>query len=333
MARLPKIALVLTGGTIDALGRDRLDLVSYIESGRRLDPSQLLAQVPELKSIAELQVVPFRRVAGHGWVEADWLNLVRTIHRLLEADEAHGVVVTHGTNTIEETAYFLNLTAKSDRAVILVGAMRPASAISADGWLNLVNAVRVAAAPGSRGRGALLVMNDRIYAARDVTKSATYRLEAFQGRDLGPLGYADADGGVVYFHRTEKLHTMATDFDVRDIPALPRVDVVISYVGADGAMIDAAVKAGARGIVSAATGAGWPTPAEEEALKRARDKGIVVCISSRVGSGRVVRTPGHIQRRWVTADDLPPWKARILLALALTRTDDLEEIQRCFDVY
>ncbi len=144
--------------------------------------------------------------------------------------------------------------------------MRPSSAISADGYLNLVNAVKVAADPNSKGRGSLLVMNDSIYSGRDVTKTATYRVQAFQGRDLGPLGFADADGRIVYYHQTARKHTVNTEFDVWNLQSLPRVDVVVSYVGADGAMIDAAAAAGAKGIVSAATGAGRPTPAEDKAF-------------------------------------------------------------------
>ena len=199
-------------------------------------------------------------------MDKDWLDMVRTIHSIFDENRADGIVITHGTNTIEETAYFLTLTLKTDKPVVLVGSMRPSSAISADGYLNLLNAVRVAADPNSRGRGALLAMNDTIYGGRDVTKTATYRVQAFQGRDLGPLGYADADGKVIYFHRLEKKHTLDTEFEVRKLQSLPRVDVVVSYVGADGAMIDAAVAAGTKGIISAATGAGRPTPAEDEAF-------------------------------------------------------------------
>jgi L-asparaginase len=218
--------------------------------------------------------------------------------------------------------------------VVIVGSMRPASAISADGYLNLVNAVKVAADPNSRGRGCLLAMNDTIYNGRDVTKTATYRVQAFQGRDLGPLGFADADGKIVYYHQTVKKHTVGTEFDVRSLQLLPRVDVVVSYVGADGKMIEAAAAAGAKGIVSAATGAGRPTPAEDEAFDRVyKEKGVIMCLCSRVGSGRVVRSPGLAKRGFVAGDNLQPWKARALLALALTKTSNADEIQRMFDTY
>jgi L-asparaginase len=253
---------------------------------------------------------------------------------VFDQDQATGIVITHGTNTLEETAYFLNLVLKTDRPVVLVGSMRPSSAISADGYLNVVNAVRVAADPQSTGRGCLVMMNDTIFNGRDVTKNSTYRVEAFQSRDMGPLGVADADGKVVYYHRPERKHTTQTEFDVRATTALPRVDIVLSYVNADGIMIEAAAKAGARGIVSAATGAGRATPAQDDAFDRAyKEHGMLMCLCSRVASGRVVRSPALKRKGFVAADNLQPWKARILLSLALSLTTDADEIQRIFDTY
>jgi L-asparaginase len=334
MSNLPRIALILTGGTIDSVGKDRLDLAWYIEAGKRLGDGELLAQLPELKSIAEVEEVPFRRLPSHALIDRDWLDLIRLIHSIFDQGKADGIVITHGTNTIEETAYFLNLTLKTDRPVVLVGSMRPSSAISADGYLNVVNAVRVAAETSSRGRGCLLVMNDTIFNGRDVTKNATYRVEAFQSRDLGPLGYADGDGKIVYYHTPVKQHTVDTEFDVRTTQSLPRVDIVISYVGADGKMIEAAAAAGAKGIVSAGTGAGRPTPAEDDAFDRMfKEKGMIMCLCSRVASGRVVRSPGLTRRGFVAGDNLQPWKARLLLSLALTNTSSADEIQRMFDTY
>jgi L-asparaginase len=334
MSELPRVALIITGGTIDSVGKDRLDLAWYIEAGKRLNTGELLAQLPELGSIAKVEEVPFRRLPSHALVDKDWLDMARTIHEIFDGNKADGIVITHGTNTIEETAYFLNLTLKTDKPVVVVGSMRPASALSADGYLNLVNAIKVAADPSARGRGALLVMNDTIYSGRDVTKNSTYRVQAFQSRDLGPLGYADADGRIVYYHQSLKKHTVATEFDVRGLESLPRVDVVVSYVGADGRMIEAAAAAGARGIVSAATGAGRPTPAEDEAFDRMyKEKSVIMCLCSRVASGRVVRSPGLAKRGFVAGDNLQPWKARVLLALALTKTGDADEIQRMFDTY
>src|SRR5215831_16132901 len=306
MATLPRVALIITGGTIDSVGKDRLDLAWYIEAGKRLGDGELLQQLPELKSIAQVEEIPFRRLPSHALVDKDWLDLVRTIHSIADRDKADGVVITHGTNTIEETAYFLNL----------------------------VNAVKVAADPSSRGRGCLLVMNDTIFNGRDVTKNATYRVEAFQSRDLGPLGYADGDGKIIYYHTPVKNHTVNTEFDVRAMQSLPRVDIVVSYVGADGKMIEAAAAAGAKGIVSAGTGAGRPTPAEDETFDRMyKETGMIMCLCSRVAAGRVVRSPGLTKRGFVAGDNLQPWKARLLLSLALTKTNNANEIQRMFDTY
>jgi L-asparaginase len=177
-------------------------------------------------------------------------------------------------------------------------------------------------------------MNDTIFSGREVTKNSTYRVQAFQSRDMGPLGFADADGKVIYYHLPARRHTVETEFDVQSAQSLPRVDVVLSYVGADGTMIRAAVAAGAKGIVSASTGAGRPTPLEDEAFDKAyADHKVLMCLSSRVASGRVVRSPGLARRGFVAADNLQPWKARILLSLAMSKTNNADEIQRMFDIY
>ncbi|MCC6780612.1 MAG: asparaginase, partial [Hyphomicrobiales bacterium] len=182
MATLPRVGLILTGGTIDSVGVDRLDLAWYIEANRRLGDGELLAQLPELRTIAHVEEIPFRRLPSQALVDSDWLQLVEKIHSIFDRDQADGIVITHGTNTLEETAYFLNLVLKTKRPVVLVGSMRPSSAISADGYLNVVNAVRVAGDAQSKGRGCLVVMNDTIFNGRDVTKNSTYRVEAFQSR-------------------------------------------------------------------------------------------------------------------------------------------------------
>lgn len=206
--------------------------------------------MPELASVARIEPVPFRRIPSHAITDADLFDLAATVQDAFEPGGANGLVITHGTNTLEETAFFLHLTLKTERPVVVVGAMRPPSGLSADGDLNLLNGVRVAADPASAGMGVLVVLNDTIHSARDVTKTATFRVEAFQGRDLGPLGYADSDGRILYYHRPLRPHTTATEFDLGRIDALPRVDIVVSYLGADGALIDAAVGAGARAIIT-----------------------------------------------------------------------------------
>lgn len=326
----PTLALVSTGGTITAVGSDRLDLASYLENQSAVEPGGLLSAVPEAAAIAEVREIPYPKVVSHALTDADWLALRRRVAELLDDEGIDGVVVTHGTNTLEETAYFLSLTLPAAKPVVLVGAMRPASALSADGPLNLLNAIRVAAAPESAGRGVLVTMNDAVFSPRDLTKGATYRVNAFGSPDLGPLGYADADGKVVYYHRSERAPGALPAFSPEG-GSLPRVDIVVSYVGADATMVEAAVAAGAAGIVSAATGAGRPTPAELDALRAAADRGVVVCQSSRVAGGRVVRTRTSGEAGFVAADNLGPFKARVLLSLALTTTADPDTIQDMFD--
>ena len=332
-ASLPTIALIFTGGTIESIGKDRLDAAWYIENNVRLSNRDVIERVPELGEYADVLEVPFRKLPSHALVDRDWLELHKTLTATLTSAQTSGVVITHGTNTLEETAHFLHLTLKSPKTVVLTGAMRPASALSADGDLNLLNAVIVAASPAATGLGVLVVMNDTVISARDAVKMQTYRVQAFAGRDVGPLGFVEADHSVVICHMPSRPHTLASEFDVSQLDELPRVDVVVSYVGADGTFIDAAIASGTKGVVSAGTGAGRPTPAEDAAIDRAVERGVIVCISTRVPGGRVVRSPVMRHRGLVAGGDLPPWKARTLLALALTLTEDRDVIQEMFDRY
>ncbi len=327
-----RVAVVTTGGTIDSLGIDRLDLAAYLETGKRLEPGELLASIPELASVADVTEVPFRRLRAHAMTDADLAELRALVARLV-GGEADGVVITHGTNTLDETAWLLHLTVATDRPIVLTGAMRPASALSADGPLNVLDAVRVAADPATRGLGVLVVLDDTIHGARDVVKANTLRTGAFADGAAGPLGWTDGDGRVVIASRPGRGERLHGRFAGVELTALPRVDIVISYQGADGALVDAAVAAGARGIVSAGTGAGYPTPAEVEALERASAAGVVVCQASRVGSGRVPRVPSLVARGWLAADDLAPWKARTLLRLGIAAADvaGIDELQALFD--
>jgi L-asparaginase len=329
----PRIALISTGGTIDSVGAGRLDLAWYTETRGRLPDGELLASLPELSQYASVRPAHFRRVPSYALTTADWLDLARTVDALLRDDACDGVVVTHGTNTLEETGYFLDVAIPSDKPVVLVGAMRPSSGLSADGYLNLLRAVQVAACPEAQGQGVLVVMNDTVYGARDVTKTTTFRVDAFQAPDTGPLGYADADGRIVFHHRPARQRSARSALLAPDVRTLPRVDVVLSYVGADGTFVRAAVAAGARGIVSAGTGAGRTTPAEDEALDAAVARGVVVCQGTRVGAGRVSRSPAMVRRQLVVADSLVPWKAKVLLSLVLTRTSDPPAVQKILDGY
>jgi L-asparaginase len=324
---LPHVALIVTGGTITALGAGRVDPL-YGEPNRSLGASQLVERVPELAAIARVVPVAFAAArSSHELTFDHWRSLVVAIREQLASD-ADGVVITHGTNTLEETSYFLELTVRSEKPVVVTGAMRAASALSGDGDANLLNAVRVAAADASRGRGVLVVLDDSIHSARDVIKTSTYRMDAFQAPDRGPLGHAFVDE--VRYRRTAPRSTLAP-FDVAGLRELPPVVVVPSYLGADGALIEAAVKTGAAGIVHAGTGGGRATPAEEEALARAAASGTVVCRCTRVPSGRVAMSAALREHGFVAAGELDAWRSRVLLALALTRTQDPEEIQGIFD--
>lgn len=327
----PRIALICTGGTIDSLGASRLDLAWYTETGQRLDDGEMLAALPELSEVADVEQIAFPRRPSYEITSRDWLALAGAVNGLLARPDVAGVVVTHGTNTLEETAYFLHLVTVPPKPVVLVGAMRPANGLGSEGQLNLLRAVQVAADPAARGLGALVVMNDNIHGARDVTKTHTFRPDTFRSPDAGPLGIADADGRIVFYHRPFHPPSGRPLFAVDQLSDLPRVDVVVSHVGADGALVDAAVAAGCRGLVNAGTGAGRPTAGEQAAMDRAAQAGVVVCQASRVGSGRVSRSPGMAAHGVVAADNLPAWKARVLLLLALTKTSDPEAVQDMFD--
>jgi L-asparaginase len=321
-APLPNIALFTTGGTIQSKGSDRQKLMEY-NSGR-VTPEELLKDLPELNAIATISATEISNIGSGGMSTELLLKLAKSVNAALAKSEVAGAVVTHGTGTLEETAYFLNLVVKSDKPVVVVGAMRPFTAVSRDGPFNLYNAVRVAGSPQAKGKGVLIMLNDEINAARDTTKSNTYRMETFVARDLGPLGYADSDR-IVFYRKPIYRHTSRSEFDVESLEKLPRVDVTYAYQESDAIAIDAFVKAGAKGIVL--------TGSNADAVKRGQKKGIVFVQSDRKGAGRVVTSERQMERGIVTSDNLPPHKARILLRLALTKTTDVKEIQRMFNEY
>jgi L-asparaginase len=329
----PRVALIGMGGTISSLGRDRLDVWEYMDHGRRLEADALVERFPEVTECAEVVPVRFRAVSSAAVGPREWLELNETIHEVVRGEAPAGVVITHGTATLEETAYFLNLTLKVAVPVVVVGAQRPASGLSSDAGMNLVSAVRVAGAAAARGLGVLGLLNDEIQAAREVTKASTLRLETFRSPDVGMLGYADPDGRVAIYRRPTRRHAPDTQFDVRGLADLPRVDIAYSYAGSDGAAIRAFVAAGARAIVSAAFAPGVTTAAEADALMEARGKGVVVVLASRAGSGRVLPRTLLRERGFVAADNLNPQKARVLTMLALTVTADVVEIERIFGEY
>lgn len=330
---LPRIAFIGTGGTMASLGQDALDIQDYGRHGRVMDAAAILARVPELARVAEVLPRPYSAVISSRIGFRDWKAIAAECHRAAaEIPGLAGIVIGHGTSTMEETAYALNLGLKLDLPVVMVGAQRPASGLSSDMPMNLLNAVRVAASPEARGMGVLLLLNDEIHAAREVSKTATWRMQTFRTPDFGVLGQADADR-VVFYRRPLRRVMPDTAFDLRAIDALPRVDIAYSHADADATAIRAFVAAGARGIVSAGFAPGSPTPAEADALAEAVEAGVVVVQSTRVGSGRVVRGEKMTRQGLLAADNLTPQKARILLALALTVTQDPAEIMQLFDTH
>lgn len=261
------------------------------------------------------------------------LKLAKRVNELLADPKVDAVVITHGTDTLEETAYFLNLVTKSDKPVILVGAMRPATAISADGPMNLLEAVRVASTPEAKGKGVMIVMNDEINGARDVTKTNTTNPATFKSPELGAMGYVSGNK-VRFYKQSTKRHTTNSEFDVSKLETLPRVDIIYSHVDDDRIMADAAVAAGAKGIIHAGTGNGSIANPTMEGLKDAVAKGVVVVRSARVPNGATtVSLPMWTKAGFLESDTLNPQKARLLLQLALTKTQDPKEIQRMFDQY
>ncbi len=329
----PRVAFVGTGGTIASVGRGPLDLQDYAVAGTMLQADELLARFPEVQEVAEVTPVRFRAVPSTQVAWPEWRELLGICDRLVAEDPGlAGIVVGHGTATLEETAYFLSLTLKVPVPVVVVGAQRPASALSTDAGMNLVNAARVAASEEARGLGALVLLNDEIHAAREVTKTSTGRLQTFRAPDFGCLGHADGDR-LAWYRRPLRRTAPDTEFEVRGLEALPRVDVSLSYAGADGTAARAFVAAGARGIVFAGFAPGFVTPAEAEALRGAVAAGVAVVQSTRAGSGRAFPTTRVLESGFVPADNLTPQKARVLLSLALTVTRDPKEIARIFATY
>lgn len=326
------IWLMIGPGTLPSQGVDRMDMLRYIElrSGRPpLKGHQLLAALPEIASLAKVEVDDGNPYAIGS---ADDLRAIALrIGLIAQRSDVGGIVFVQGTNSIEETAYFLNLTVHTDKPIVVTGAQRPFTALGSDGPLNLIDAIRVAGSSKAEGMGVLVVANSEINAARDVTKTNTYRLHTFRSRDLGILGYADSDN-IVFYRKPTRRHTIDSEFDVTNVKHLPRVDIIYVFTGVRGDLAEAAVAAGARGLVIAGSGAGSANDMRK-ALAVLAARGIVVVRSSRVGEGRVVRDDNWQEPGMVAADNLSPHKAALLLTLALTRTRDPDAIQQMFDEY
>ncbi|MDA0770389.1 MAG: asparaginase [Chloroflexi bacterium] len=327
----PRIRIVATGGSIAGLGPDRLDYILYPEVGGHLTIEESLARIPEAGDIADISSEDIVSVGSTAIGPGDWLSLANRINKLFAEDsELAGIVVTHGTATLEETAYFLHLTVKSTRPVVITGAMRPPTALGTDADLNLMDAIRLASSPNAAGLGVLTVLNNEVHCARDVTKSNTYRVDTFRPNELGFLGYVDSDGQVMIYRKPTRAHTVETPFDVSGRETLPRIDIIYAYAGADGMLVDAARNGGSEGLILAGFGGGTFPPAFLEAGVRTANQGLPVVLASRSTAGRVILTPRKAERGFIVSDNLPPQKARILLMLGLTVTESKGEIQDFF---
>lgn len=326
----PKICILTTGGTITGKAA-RSDALTGYRAGA-LGADELLAAVPEIADVCAIESEEVAAIDSKDMTDAVWLHLAARIKAVLAADAA-GVVVTHGTDTLEETAYFLHLVVKSEKPVVLTGAMRPATALSADGPLNLLDAVRLAASPEAHGQGALVVLNGEIHSARDVQKVHTTAVQAFVSPDVGALGRME-DGTPHFRRRVLTRHTRESEFDLAGVTALPYVPILYGHAGADVRLARAAIESGAAGIVHAGTGNGSIHEALLATLAAAAGKGIGVVRASRTGAGAVLfAESAYADAGFIDADTLPPAKARILLALALLKTNDRDEIRRMFREY
>jgi L-asparaginase type II len=331
---LPLVHVIGTGGSISCIGETRTDFLDYSYGERHYSIEEMIARVPELATLASLRYEQFMNAYGGDVSPERWIALARRINAIFrEAPETAGVVVTHGTSTLEETAWFLNLTVDTWKPVVVTGAMRPMTAMSNDAEVNLLDAVRIAGSTEAAGRGVLVALNNQIQAAREVAKTSTSRLDTFKSADLGFLGYADSDGRVVFYRNSARRHTCESEFDVASIERLPRVDIAYAYAGVDGTAVDALVSAGCQGLVSAGLGSGGAPRLFLDALSRALESGIPVVVTSQAGSGRAMARRAAVERGFLFGDNLLPRKARILLMLVLAGTSDRAEIQRMFETY
>jgi L-asparaginase len=328
---LPNVVVLATGGTI--AGAAASDTQAGYTSGQ-LGVEQLINAVPQAKKLANLRGEQISNIGSQDMSDEVWLKLATRVNELAAQPDIEGIVITHGTDTIEETAYFLNLVAKTAKPVVLTGSMRPATALSADGPLNFFNAVAVAASQDAAGHGVLVVLNDWIHGAASLTKTSTTAVQTFMSPLSGLVGTV-AYGKVEFNRHPIGKHTSESEFSLQGVTALPRVDIIMAYENMDGALIDAAVAAGAKGLVIAGVGNGNLTKAAVDALSAQAKKGIVCVRASRVTVGRVERNVELDDDKlgFVASMDKNPQKSRVLLRLALLKERPVADIQRIFTEY
>ncbi|MDY7532219.1 asparaginase [Pseudomonas sp. Bout1] len=330
--KLANVVILATGGTIAGAGASAANSATY--QAAKVGIEQLIAGVPELSQIANVRGEQVLQIASESITNENLLQLGRRVAELADSKDVDGIVITHGTDTLEETAYFLNLVEKTDKPIVVVGSMRPGTAMSADGMLNLYNAVAVAGSQDARGKGVLVTMNDEIQSGRDVSKMVNIKTEAFKS-PWGPLGMV-VEGKSYWFRLPAKRHTMNSEFDIKTIKSLPDVEIAYSYGNVSDTAYKALAQAGAKAIIHAGTGNGSVSSKVVPALQELRKQGVQIIRSSHVNAGGfVLRNAEQPDDKydWVVAHDLNPQKARILAMVALTKTQDSKELQRMFWEY
>ncbi|EJS7662763.1 type II asparaginase [Campylobacter jejuni] len=325
-----RIAILGTGGTIAGFIDSTIATTGYAAGA--IDIDVLIKAVPQIRDLADISWEQIANIDSSNMCDEIWLRLAKKIAKLF-AEGIDGVVITHGTDTMEETAYFLNLTIKSDKPVVLVGAMRPSTAISADGPKNLYNAVALVVNKEAKNKGVMVAINDKILSARGVVKTHSLNVDAFSSPDFGDLGYI-VDGKVFFYNNVTKAHTKNAPFDVSKLTSLPKVDILYSYSNdGSGVAAKALFEHGTKGIVVAGSGAGSIHKNQKDVLKELLKKGLKVVVSSRVVAGYVAVSDSDEKLGFISAEDLNPQKARVLLMLALTKTSDPKKIQEYFLKY
>lgn len=329
---LPHIHIIATGGTIGYNPASEEESIGL--SAARLDISELLGKIPQIKEVARVTHEQLFQIGSTSITDKHWLTLLARVNELAAQPDIDGIVITHGTDTLEETAFFLHLTAKTQKPIVLTGAMRQASDLCAEGLLNLVNAIITAACPESRGMGALIVMDQHILCARDAIKCSTYRVGAFMGTEYGCLGKI-VHNQALYAYAPLRPHTTKSEFDLQGLEQLPRVDIVYGYSDCGDMLLRSAIEKGCQGIVYAGTGSGILHP-DIRALYEKEGASLPLLVrSSRVPAGGVLLNNYMDDDLYhtVASEDFTPQKARILLKLALTQTRDLQQIRRIFARY
>ncbi|NZD56003.1 type II asparaginase [Sphaerotilus montanus] len=327
----PNVVVLATGGTIAGAGASAANSATY--QAAKVPVDKLIAGVPELADVAHVRGEQVFQIASESFTNEKLVTLAKRVSALAKDPAVDGIVITHGTDTVEETSFFLTLTVHTDKPIVMVASMRPGTAMSADGMLNLYNAVVLAGDKESRGKGVLIAMNDDILSGRDASKRINIKTNAFSSQ-WGALGLV-VEGRSYWFRAPVKRHTVNSEFDIDSISTLPDVQIVYGSGNMGTALYEAAAKSGAKAIIHAGTGNGSVADYAVETLKKIRASGVQIIRSARVADGLVLRNSEQPDDKydWVVANDLNPQKAKILAAVALTKTNDPKELQRIFWQY